>query len=82
MAKAIDRSSHDLDSLRIDPNTASRDDLMKLPGIGEVTANSIIEGREGGRYETPEDLMRVYGIGEKKLGRIRSYLSMDSDGPE
>ncbi len=49
---------------------------MQLPGIGEVIAGSIVEGREGGRYETPEDLRRVNGIGEKTLERIRAYLSI------
>ena len=76
LATAMDASRHDLDSLRIDPNTASVDELMRLPGIGEVIAGSIIEGRNAGRYETPEDLTRVHGIGEKTLARIRVYLSI------
>jgi competence protein ComEA len=73
---------HDFDSFRIDPNTASRDELMRLPGIGEVMAGSIIEGREGGRYETPDDLIRVNGIGEKTLARIRDYLSIARERPD
>ena len=44
--------------------------------------SKIIEGREGGRYETPEDLVRVNGIGEKTLARIRIYLSIDSGQPD
>lgn len=76
LARAIDAAGQALDSLRVDPNTASLEELMQLPGIGEAIAGSIIEGREGGPYETPEDLRRVNGIGEKTLDRIRTYLSI------
>lgn len=55
----------------IDPNTAARDDLMRLPGIGEVTANRIIERRP---YRSLEDLDRVEGIGGKTLERLEPFL--------
>ena len=55
----------------IDPNTAARDELMRLPGIGEVTANAIIEHRP---FKTPNELTRVPGIGPKTLERIRPFL--------
>ncbi|BCX47942.1 hypothetical protein HAHE_18500 [Haloferula helveola] len=61
----------------INPNTAARDELMKLPGIGEVTANRIIEGREDGKYQTAEDLQRVNGIGTKTLERITPFLTFE-----
>lgn len=57
----------------INPNTAARDELMKLPGIGEVTANRIIEGRP---YTTVDDLESVSGIGEKTLERIRPFIRL------
>ncbi len=56
----------------IDPNRAARDELMRLPGIGEVTANRIIEHRP---YGSPDELTRVPGIGAKTLERIRPYLA-------
>ena len=59
----------------IDPNTAARDELMKLPGIGEVTANRIIEGRDEREYQSAEDLTRVPGIGPKTLEQIAPFLS-------
>jgi len=56
---------------KLNPNNAARDELMKLPGIGEEMANRIIEKQP---YEKPEDLLEVTGIGLKKLEAIRPYL--------
>ena len=59
---------------KIDPNTASRDELMNLPGIGEKKAHAIIEERENGKYRRPEDMARVSGIGGKTVERLRPFL--------
>ena len=56
---------------KIDPNTAARDDLMRLPGVGEKTANLIIGGRP---YRKIEDLDRVDGIGEGTLKKLKPFL--------
>ena len=63
------------DGVRINPNTASRDDLMKLPGIGETYANRIIEGRP---YKKPDDLLRISGIGPSKFKLILPHLELTS----
>jgi competence protein ComEA len=55
----------------LNPNTAARDKLMLLPGIGEVTANRIIEARP---FTKAEDLLNVEGIGPKTLERLRPFL--------
>lgn len=57
----------------LDPNTAARDALMRIPGVGEITANAIIEGRP---YRNVDELMRVRGIGPKKLERIRPWVTL------
>jgi len=58
----------------VDPNTASRDELMLLPGIGEVLANRIIEGREGGAYSSPQDLLRVQRLSPQTIDAIAPAL--------
>ncbi|MDA9924490.1 helix-hairpin-helix domain-containing protein [Verrucomicrobiales bacterium] len=60
----------------LDPNTAPRDALMKLPGVGEILANRIIEGRP---YQSVEDLMQVSGIGANTLEKIRHHLKTPSN---
>lgn len=65
------------DNFRLNPNLAARDELMKLPGIGEKFANLIIETREESPFTKAEDLMRVPGIKQKTLDRIRPHLSFD-----
>ena len=55
---------------RVDLNTASQQELEALPGIGPTIARRIIEGRP---YRTVDDLLRVKGIGEKKLEEIRGW---------
>ena len=62
-----------LELASINPNNAARDELMKLPGIGEVTANAIIEGLP---YKSLDELTRVPGIGPKTLERIRPFLKI------
>lgn len=56
----------------INVNTAARDELMRLPGVGEVTANRIIQGRP---YKSLADLDRVEGIGEKSLQSLAGLVA-------
>lgn len=62
-----------LEGGRVNPNTAARDELMKLPGIGEVTANRIIQARP---FKTLEDLLNVEGIGPATLRQLQPFLDL------
>ena len=43
--------------------------------MGEATARAIIEDREAnGPFSSPEDIMRVSGIGEKKFERLEGLI--------
>src|SRR3989344_6903171 len=52
---------------QIDINSAEASELVKLTGIGEIKAQEIIKARP---FESVEDLINVWGIGEKTLERI------------
>ena len=65
--------------LLIDINTATIEDFNLLPGVGEKTAQSIVSFREKNKGITDlQDLIKIRGIGEKKLKRMLPYLSIDS----
>ena len=59
---------------KINLNSAPRDVVMQLPGIGESIANRIIEGRP---YKSIGSLVEVDGIGIKKMKQIRPFLVLD-----
>jgi competence ComEA-like helix-hairpin-helix protein len=55
----------------VDLNSAARDELMNIPGIGEKTANEIISNRP---YAKVEEVTRVPGIGPATLEKIRPFV--------
>jgi comEA protein len=58
-------------------NTATQNDLERIPGIGPVMAKRILSYRVAkGRFEKIEELLNVKGIGTKKLIKIRPYIKM------
>lgn len=56
-------------------NTATIDQLNGLPGIGPQTAQAILAHRErNGKFQNPDELLQVPGIGPKKLAALRPYI--------
>ena len=69
---ALSETSSEVSIVNI--NTASAEELMSLNGIGEKTAEAIIEYRKNTPFEKPEDIMNVKGIGEKKYENIKNSI--------
>lgn len=59
----------------VDPNRATDQELQALPGIGPSLARRILDfRRDQGPFRTPDDLLKVRGIGPKILERLRPLI--------
>jgi competence protein ComEA len=58
-------------------NTATAEQLMLLPGIGEAKARAILERRkQQGGFKTVDELVEVKGIGSAALEKIRPFVAI------
>ena len=63
---------------RVNLNTASKETLMALPGIGPATAERIIlERSDGGPFRAVDELSRVRGLGRKRIEQLRPLVTVD-----
>ncbi len=61
---------------KVNINTASKDELMTLSGIGEVKAQAIIDYRtKNGPFKDIHDIVNVSGIGEKTFENIKDSIT-------
>ena len=75
--KSEDYFDDDNANEKININTASKEELMTLSGVGEQTANKIIEYRKNIRFNEIEDLMNVNGVGKSKFESIKNNICVD-----
>ena len=61
---------------QVNLNTASQEELMMLPGIGPAKAKAIVEYRSQKPFKTPEDILRVRGIGRGIFKDLRDLLAV------
>ncbi len=60
--------------IKIDIRTATVEELCQIKGIGEKTAQKIIDYRKENTFESTEDLLKVKGIGKKTLEKMKPNL--------
>ncbi len=67
----------------VNVNTADASTLAKeLDGIGPAKAQAIVEYRQkNGPFKTPEDLLKVHGIGERVLEQNRGNIRISAAAP-
>ena len=68
------------DVVPVDINTAPASVLQLLPGIGEKTAQKIIEYRSKSPFRSVDQIMDVKGIGPGKLAKMKAYLTVSVSG--
>lgn len=66
----------------INLNTATVKELVRLPGVGKVTAERIVRHREkSGRFRSVEELLIIRGISRKKLEALRALVTVERETP-
>ena len=75
---AENKKAKDLSPHSIPINKADEDALVKLPGVGKVTAQRILLYRtKRGGFRDLREVMNIQGIGEKKFKEMEAYLRLD-----
>lgn len=65
------------DSGKVNLNSATKEQLMTLPGIGEVRAEAILSYREEhGRFTAIEEIREISGIGEKSFEKLKGSITI------
>ena len=58
-------------------NSATSEELQQVPGIGPATAQKILQMRKSyGPFKSVDDLLAIRGLGQKRLDKMRKYLTV------
>lgn len=70
--------ANQVENTKININIATTEELDKLPGVGETTAEKIISYRDtNGKFKSIEEIKNVNGIGDKKYKDLKDKISVD-----
>ncbi len=59
-------------------NTGTKEDLVRLPGVGPATAERILEYRsERGAFRSLEEIKNVHGLGQSHYEKMKKYLRLN-----
>ncbi len=65
------------DGEKINLNNATKEDLMKIDGVGEKKAEKILEYRnQHGGFKSPDDLKNISGFGDKTVAKLKDRLAV------
>jgi competence protein ComEA len=57
---------------KINLNHAQKEDLIKIPGIGDITANNFLKARHArGKFDNWEQVKEISGIGDKRVAELK-----------
>ena len=77
LSSAVEQSERIPLSESLNPNTANKQQLETIPGIGPSIAQKIIDARLGQAFDTPNDLLSISGIGKRTLEKMQPYLAFE-----
>jgi len=66
-----------IDPRPLDINHATAEQIARLPGVGPSLARRIVDERDRvGRFDSPEGLRGILGLGRKKVAALREYVTV------
>ncbi len=75
---APEKTNKNLTTFPISINSATEEELILLPGIGEVTAKKILEYRmKNNGFKTKDEIMKVKGIGKVKFEKMEDKICVE-----